>query len=147
MVPRGTTRIVTATLGNDAGAIGAATMARRGGLTAKEPARLERGRGSEAAARVAQLAAGDVGDQLRDAPRTPPRRDRSLPVAHRLQALEVGDDAPHRGHDVGGCQGDHADPVRAHVVEVAAFLARDEVVHDDGDLGDAGLGDRPGPAW
>ncbi|MFY9780016.1 MAG: ROK family protein [Candidatus Baltobacteraceae bacterium] len=37
MVPRGTTRIVTATLGNDAGAIGAATMARRGGLTAKEP--------------------------------------------------------------------------------------------------------------
>jgi glucokinase len=37
MVPRGTTKIVTATLGNDAGAIGAATMARRGGLTAKEP--------------------------------------------------------------------------------------------------------------
>ncbi|MGP6157559.1 MAG: ROK family protein [Vulcanimicrobiaceae bacterium] len=37
MVPRGTTKIVQATLGNDAGAIGAATMARRGGLTAKEP--------------------------------------------------------------------------------------------------------------
>ncbi len=37
MVPRGTTKIVTATLGNDAGAIGAAAMARRGGLTAKEP--------------------------------------------------------------------------------------------------------------
>jgi glucokinase len=37
MVPRGTTKIVMATLGNDAGAIGAATMARRGGLTAKEP--------------------------------------------------------------------------------------------------------------
>jgi glucokinase len=36
MVPRGQTRIVTATLGNDAGAIGAATMARRGGLTAKD---------------------------------------------------------------------------------------------------------------
>jgi glucokinase len=35
MVPRGKTKIVTATLGNDAGAIGAATMARRGGLTAK----------------------------------------------------------------------------------------------------------------
>ena len=34
MVPRGRTRIVAATLGNDAGAIGAATMARRGGLTA-----------------------------------------------------------------------------------------------------------------
>jgi glucokinase len=37
MVPRGTTKIVQASLGNDAGAIGAATMARRGGLTAKEP--------------------------------------------------------------------------------------------------------------
>jgi glucokinase len=35
MVPRGKTKIVTATLGNDAGAIGAATMARRGGLTAR----------------------------------------------------------------------------------------------------------------
>lgn len=34
MVPRGTTRIVTALLGNDAGAVGAATMAMRGGLTA-----------------------------------------------------------------------------------------------------------------
>jgi glucokinase len=34
MVPRGITRIVTAALGNDAGAIGAATMARRGGLAA-----------------------------------------------------------------------------------------------------------------
>ncbi|PZR58320.1 MAG: hypothetical protein DLM50_04200 [Candidatus Meridianibacter frigidus] len=33
MVPRGTTRIAIATLGNDAGAIGAATMAFRGGLT------------------------------------------------------------------------------------------------------------------
>ncbi len=33
MVPPGATRIVTAALGNDAGAIGAATMARRGGLT------------------------------------------------------------------------------------------------------------------
>ncbi len=33
MVPSGATRIVTAALGNDAGAIGAATMARRGGLT------------------------------------------------------------------------------------------------------------------
>ncbi|GAC1393006.1 MAG: ROK family protein [Vulcanimicrobiaceae bacterium] len=33
MVPRGTTRIVIAKLGNDAGAIGAATMAFRGGLT------------------------------------------------------------------------------------------------------------------
>lgn len=33
MVPRGTTRIVVAKLGNDAGAIGAATMAFRGGLT------------------------------------------------------------------------------------------------------------------
>ena len=36
MVPRGKTRIVAATLGNDAGAIGAATMARRGGLTTKD---------------------------------------------------------------------------------------------------------------
>jgi glucokinase len=36
MVPRGSTKIVSATLGNDAGAIGAATMARRGGLTARE---------------------------------------------------------------------------------------------------------------
>lgn len=34
MVPRGHTRIVVAELGNDAGAIGAATMARRGGLVA-----------------------------------------------------------------------------------------------------------------
>jgi glucokinase len=37
MVPRGRTQIVTAALGNDAGAIGAATMARRGGLVAHEP--------------------------------------------------------------------------------------------------------------
>lgn len=36
MVPRGRTQIVAASLGNDAGAIGAATMARRGGLTTKE---------------------------------------------------------------------------------------------------------------
>ena len=35
MAPRGLTKIVTATLGNDAGAIGAAVMAHRGGLTAK----------------------------------------------------------------------------------------------------------------
>jgi glucokinase len=35
MVPRGTTRIVRATLGNDAGAVGAATAAMRGGLVAK----------------------------------------------------------------------------------------------------------------
>lgn len=34
MVPRGTTRIVTAMLGNDAGAVGAAVMAMRGGLVA-----------------------------------------------------------------------------------------------------------------
>jgi glucokinase len=33
MVPRGMTKLVIATLGNDAGAVGAATMARRGGLT------------------------------------------------------------------------------------------------------------------
>jgi glucokinase len=33
MVPRGRTKLVVAALGNDAGAIGAATMARRGGLT------------------------------------------------------------------------------------------------------------------
>ena len=33
MVPRGTTKIVIAKLGNDAGAIGAATMAFRGGMT------------------------------------------------------------------------------------------------------------------
>jgi glucokinase len=38
MSPRGRTKIVIASLGNDAGAIGAATMARRGGLTAKEGA-------------------------------------------------------------------------------------------------------------
>ena len=36
MVPRGRTQIVQASLGNDAGAIGAGTMARRGGLTTKE---------------------------------------------------------------------------------------------------------------
>jgi glucokinase len=36
MVPRGTTKIVTALLGNDAGAIGASVMARRGGLFAHE---------------------------------------------------------------------------------------------------------------
>jgi glucokinase len=36
MVPRGTTKIVTAALGNDAGAIGASVMARRGGLVAHE---------------------------------------------------------------------------------------------------------------
>lgn len=35
MVPRGTTQIAIATLGNDAGQVGAATMAFRGGLTAK----------------------------------------------------------------------------------------------------------------
>lgn len=35
MVPRGQTKIVTAQLQNDAGAIGAAVMARRGGLTTK----------------------------------------------------------------------------------------------------------------
>ena len=34
MVPPGSTTIVTAALGNDAGAIGAATMAFRGGLDA-----------------------------------------------------------------------------------------------------------------
>jgi glucokinase len=41
-VPRGTTRIVRATLGNDAGAVGAATMALRGGLVAQlaPPARV-----------------------------------------------------------------------------------------------------------
>jgi len=38
MVPRGTTRIVRATLGNDAGAVGAATAAMRGGLVAQLPA-------------------------------------------------------------------------------------------------------------
>ncbi len=38
MVPRGTTRIVRATLGNDAGAVGAATAAMRGGLIASIPA-------------------------------------------------------------------------------------------------------------
>jgi glucokinase len=37
MVPRGTTRIVRATLGNDAGAVGAATAAMRGGLIAQLP--------------------------------------------------------------------------------------------------------------
>jgi len=36
MAPRGSTKIVIATLGNDAGAIGAAAMARRGGLRPKE---------------------------------------------------------------------------------------------------------------
>jgi glucokinase len=36
MVPRGTTRIVPAKLGNDAGAIGASVMARRGGLFARD---------------------------------------------------------------------------------------------------------------
>jgi glucokinase len=35
MVPRGTTRIVTAALGNNAGQVGAACMAFRGGLTAR----------------------------------------------------------------------------------------------------------------
>ena len=38
MVPRGTTRIVRAQLGNDAGAVGAATAAMRGGLIAQLPA-------------------------------------------------------------------------------------------------------------
>ena len=33
MVPKGTTQIVVASLGNDAGQVGAATMAFRGGLT------------------------------------------------------------------------------------------------------------------
>ena len=33
MVPKGTTRIVVAKLGNDAGQVGAAIMAFRGGLT------------------------------------------------------------------------------------------------------------------
>jgi glucokinase len=39
--PRGRTKIVLASLGNDAGAIGAATMARHGGLTAKEESELQ----------------------------------------------------------------------------------------------------------
>lgn len=38
VAPRGRTKIVIAQLGNDAGAIGSATMARRGGLTAEEGA-------------------------------------------------------------------------------------------------------------
>lgn len=38
MVPKGTTKIVAAALGNDAGAIGAAVMARRGGLFARDAA-------------------------------------------------------------------------------------------------------------
>ena len=38
MVPRGTTRIVRAALGNDAGAVGAATAVMRGGLIAQVPA-------------------------------------------------------------------------------------------------------------
>ncbi len=38
MVPAHSTKLVTATLGNDAGAIGAATMAMRGGLTAAKRA-------------------------------------------------------------------------------------------------------------
>ena len=38
MVPRGTTRIVRAALGNDAGAVGAATAVMRGGLIAKASA-------------------------------------------------------------------------------------------------------------
>ncbi|HZV76184.1 MAG TPA: ROK family protein [Candidatus Babeliales bacterium] len=37
MVPKGTTQIVVATLGNDAGQVGAATMALRGGLAAALP--------------------------------------------------------------------------------------------------------------
>ena len=37
MVPKGTTRIVVASLGNDAGQVGAATMALRGGLTTEVP--------------------------------------------------------------------------------------------------------------
>ena len=37
MVPRGTTQIVVASLGNDAGQVGAATMAFRGGLTTRSP--------------------------------------------------------------------------------------------------------------
>jgi glucokinase len=37
MVPRGTTEIVVASLGNDAGQVGAATMAFRGGLTTENP--------------------------------------------------------------------------------------------------------------
>jgi glucokinase len=37
MVPKGTTRIVVAALGNDAGQVGAATMALRGGLTTGAP--------------------------------------------------------------------------------------------------------------
>jgi glucokinase len=40
MVPRGTTRIVRALLGNDAGAVGAATAAMRGGLIAKPASEL-----------------------------------------------------------------------------------------------------------
>ena len=38
MVPKGTTEIVVATLGNDAGQVGAATMAFRGGLTTRASA-------------------------------------------------------------------------------------------------------------
>jgi glucokinase len=38
MSQRGQTKIVTAVLGNDAGAIGAAVMAHRGGLTTRERA-------------------------------------------------------------------------------------------------------------
>ncbi|MDQ2858927.1 MAG: ROK family protein [Candidatus Eremiobacteraeota bacterium] len=38
MVPRGRTKLAIATLGNDAGAVGAATMARRGGMTTHDKA-------------------------------------------------------------------------------------------------------------
>ena len=37
MVPRGTTEIVVASLGNDAGQVGAATVAFHGGLAASTP--------------------------------------------------------------------------------------------------------------
>jgi glucokinase len=36
MVPKGATKIVVASVGNDAGAIGAAVMARRGGLPSSQ---------------------------------------------------------------------------------------------------------------
>jgi hypothetical protein len=39
MAPKGTTNITIATLGNDAGQVGAATMAFRGGLTTADAVR------------------------------------------------------------------------------------------------------------
>ena len=93
----------------------------------------------------APAADGDLRDELGDAARAAARRDRGLLRAHLGEALLVVHDPGDRRDHLGRGQRDHADPVGSDVVEVAALLPRDVVVHDHRDLGDRSLRDRPRP--